>query len=206
MEKHKRFMAELRSLLGRYGAALAFDDEEVCVTYLDEHPDEQFEEYPVHTVLTGLVVYTAYGWDRLKGKLAETGDPNWREIPEGESGMSYMHCGLCLTEWKSGEAGETSPRDYAQQQGSWTKLGFQLWCSRHDVNILHVDFNGQKMRGHYSTACECWGGGRVTPFYRCPDIGRAESLSRGPGVKNRLRLVLPGRDVIGCGDPLRGGG
>ena len=137
MEKHKRFIAELRVLLDKYEAILTVGsgiEAPIDVVYVRSSTSEGDVE--VHRVCNE------------GSRLVEPGDPNWREIPEGESGISYMHCGLCLTEWKSGEAGETSPREYARQQGAWTKLGFQLWCNRHDANILHVDFNGQEMRAN----------------------------------------------------------
>ena len=38
----------------------------------------------------------------------------------------------------------TSPSDWARLECGWTDLGFQVWCKRHDINILHVDFEGHK--------------------------------------------------------------
>jgi hypothetical protein len=29
-------------------------------------------------------------------------------------------------------------------EAGWTQLGFQVWCRNHNVNILHVDFEGHK--------------------------------------------------------------
>lgn len=57
----------------------------------------------------------------------------------------YLHCGKCLEEWKK-DIRETliSPKDYQKVQVGWTKEGLQVWCVRHDCNILHVDFEGTK--------------------------------------------------------------
>jgi hypothetical protein len=52
--------------------------------------------------------------------------------------LSFFHCGLCLRELPS----DTSPRDYAQLEIGWTILGLQVWCRRHNVNVVHVDFEG----------------------------------------------------------------
>ena len=51
----------------------------------------------------------------------------------------YFHCGLCLEELP----GDQSPRDFASLEAGWTKLGLQVWCKRHDVNIVSIDFEGQ---------------------------------------------------------------
>lgn len=60
--------------------------------------------------------------------------PNTKEI------VMFMHCGLCLKERPK----DVSPADYAKIEVGWTKQGLQVWCARHDVNVLHVDFEGQK--------------------------------------------------------------
>jgi hypothetical protein len=54
--------------------------------------------------------------------------------------LSFHHCGMCLAELPP----DTSPKEYARQQAGFTKLGIQIWCNRHDVNIMHVDFQGQR--------------------------------------------------------------
>jgi hypothetical protein len=68
-----------------------------------------------------------------------------REIPNtNEIGM-YLHCGLCLEEIKNGTAedGENSPKHYARLEIGYTALGIQVWCVRHDCNVIHVDFDGK---------------------------------------------------------------
>ena len=72
------------------------------------------------------------------------------EEPEREtfgnlnSCMMYVHCGLCLNEVQelAGRLGKASPRDYARLSFGWTKWGLQIWCNRHDCNVVHVDFEG----------------------------------------------------------------
>lgn len=58
----------------------------------------------------------------------------------------FIHCGLCLDEWKRNIEIRTkqSPKDYQQIQAGWTKRGLQIWCKRHDCNIMHIDFEKQK--------------------------------------------------------------
>jgi hypothetical protein len=49
----------------------------------------------------------------------------------------YMHCGLCVNEGRGQNI-----------ELGWTKKGFQVWCRNHDVNILHVDFEGVKHKAN----------------------------------------------------------
>lgn len=71
-----------------------------------------------------------------------TGPGNTKEI-EG-----YMHCALCVHELMAkhaaGEELTTSPGAYQRLGVGWTPVGLQVWCSRHEVNIVHIDFQGQR--------------------------------------------------------------
>lgn len=48
----------------------------------------------------------------------------------------FFHCALCAD-----NASGPMPSDI---ECGWTLLGFQVWCRRHDCNIIHVDFEGRK--------------------------------------------------------------
>lgn len=60
--------------------------------------------------------------------------PNTNEI------VAFMHCGLCLESIPEG----VSPREWTQNEAGWTKEGFQVWCTRHEVNVMHIHFEGMK--------------------------------------------------------------
>ena len=54
----------------------------------------------------------------------------------------FIHCKKCTK-----ERGEfISPRDYASLEFGYTKKGFQLWCVRHDENVLAIDLCKQKVK------------------------------------------------------------
>lgn len=55
----------------------------------------------------------------------------------------FFHCKKCLEELPKG----VSPRDYIRIEAGWTEKGFQIWCIRHELNVINVDFMGQKVRG-----------------------------------------------------------
>jgi len=52
---------------------------------------------------------------------------------------SYIHCGKCLDELPDGE----TPQDYKNYDIGFTDTGLQVWCVRHNCNVMHVDFEGQ---------------------------------------------------------------
>lgn len=55
----------------------------------------------------------------------------------------FFHCKQCLESVPIG----MSPRDWAQIECGWTVAGFQVWCKRHDINMIHIDFEGIKHPG-----------------------------------------------------------
>ena len=48
----------------------------------------------------------------------------------------FFHCALCVRDPRGPQ-----PSDI---EAGWTTIGLQVWCRRHDLNILHVDFEGQQ--------------------------------------------------------------
>ena len=39
-----------------------------------------------------------------------------------------------------------SPRDYAQLEVGYTETGLQVWCKRHEINVLNLDFDRQTVK------------------------------------------------------------
>jgi hypothetical protein len=63
-----------------------------------------------------------------------------RDLPNTNEIEMYLHCGMCLRELPVG----VSAQDWARLEVGWTKQGLQVWCVRHDANVMHVDFQGQR--------------------------------------------------------------
>lgn len=57
--------------------------------------------------------------------------------PENDIQM-FFHCKKCADELPE----RTSPQEYQQLEVGWTEAGLQVWCRRHNMNIIHVDFEG----------------------------------------------------------------
>lgn len=58
---------------------------------------------------------------------------------DNQIGM-YTHCSLCLQE----KPAHKSPQEWARLEVGTTPRGIQVWCSRHNCNVLNIDFEGQK--------------------------------------------------------------
>ena len=63
-----------------------------------------------------------------------------KEIPNTNKIGTFLHCRLCLAELPDNE----SPESYARYSIGYTEIGLQIWCTRHNCNIIHIDFAGQK--------------------------------------------------------------
>ena len=53
---------------------------------------------------------------------------------------AYFHCSHCLRERPK----DISPREYNKLSIGWTLRGLQVWCDRHNCNVVNIDFQGQK--------------------------------------------------------------
>jgi hypothetical protein len=62
------------------------------------------------------------------------------ERTENEIGR-YFHCAECLRE----KPDDQSPGEWARLAVGFTNAGVQVWCTRHDRNVVHLDFLGQKI-------------------------------------------------------------
>jgi hypothetical protein len=67
-----------------------------------------------------------------------------RDIPATapDESASFIHCKKCVEEIEFGGGG--SPRDYSRLSVAFTEIGLQVWCDRHNINVMHIDFQGMK--------------------------------------------------------------
>ncbi len=52
--------------------------------------------------------------------------------------ISHIHCTKCLKEIPP----DMSPVEFQDIAAGFTKYGIQVWCNRHNSNIMHIDFEG----------------------------------------------------------------
>lgn len=58
--------------------------------------------------------------------------------PEDNNIQLYFHCNMCLEE----KPDDKSPQEWGRLEAGWTRQGIQIWCKRHDANIMHMNFEG----------------------------------------------------------------
>jgi hypothetical protein len=70
-----------------------------------------------------------------------------RPIPPELSIQLYFHCRKCLEEKPEG----MSPQEWSSLEIGYTALGIQVWCKRHNINVVHVDFEGVQHPGNFNS-------------------------------------------------------
>jgi hypothetical protein len=72
------------------------------------------------------------------------------EGPSNEDeAVCFVHCPECLGEVMAMLEVEGYARpDYECLSVGWTPIGLQVWCVRHNCNVLHVDFEGYQHPGN----------------------------------------------------------
>lgn len=61
-----------------------------------------------------------------------------RHMPQ-EDADDFYRCPTCMKEMPEG----ISPREYSHIEAGFSSRGFQVWCLRHELNVIHIDFKGQ---------------------------------------------------------------
>ena len=51
-------------------------------------------------------------------------------------------CSKCFEEMSKGYSDAASLQDYALLDVGFTDQGLQVWCRRHELNVVHIDFDG----------------------------------------------------------------
>ena len=66
-----------------------------------------------------------------------------RKLTTKNAIAAYVHCLKCVDEWKEGQPGESS-QSYSRLSVGFTEEGLQVWCERHELNVVHIDFEGHQ--------------------------------------------------------------
>lgn len=68
-------------------------------------------------------------------------------IPATLSIKTFFHCRKCIAELPPGR----SPQNYRRYDIGFTDIGVQVWCTRHNCNVVHIHFEGQKHPANMET-------------------------------------------------------
>jgi len=77
--------------------------------------------------------------------LAMEEDETLHPISNDHNIEQVLHCGACVRESLS--VGK-DPSDYVTLEVGLTSIGVQVWCRRHRINVVHIDFGGAKPRAN----------------------------------------------------------
>jgi len=77
-------------------------------------------------------IFTPDGHFDSEGPLVNPPAP----ISNARQQEMFIHCGLCLQE----RPRTISAMDWARLSVAHTQRGFQVWCERHNVNVMNIDF------------------------------------------------------------------
>ncbi len=74
----------------------------------------------------------------------EPRDPDRGEMDQSHRISQFIHCAQCLREFPQAlrQDGIMSYADYQEIEVGFTDVGIQVWCKRHNRNIVHFDFEG----------------------------------------------------------------
>ena len=53
-------------------------------------------------------------------------------------------CSRCAVDVTEGRAGSVSMAEYMRYDVGFTSKGLQVWCRRHEANVVHIDFQGRE--------------------------------------------------------------
>lgn len=63
----------------------------------------------------------------------------------------FVHCQMCVKELTDmakltkDKKPPVSPREYIKVEVGQTPHGLQVWCIRHEANVIHLDFTGEQV-------------------------------------------------------------
>ena len=82
----------------------------------------------------------ALGLTKKEYTIACAQEKRTRNIPITNKILLYLHCKLCAKSLPE----NMSMHEWAGYEVGWTKLGLQVWCKKHNTNIIHIDFENQQ--------------------------------------------------------------
>ena len=53
-------------------------------------------------------------------------------------------CETCFKEYATIKNPDIALRDYIRVDVGFTQIGIQIWCQRHNRNVCHIDFEGNR--------------------------------------------------------------
>ena len=78
------------------------------------------------------------------GSVSQPLETDRRDMDQSRRILRFIHCAQCVREFpevlRQGEC--MSLADFQAIEVGYTDVGLQVWCKRHNRNIVHFDFEG----------------------------------------------------------------
>ncbi len=71
---------------------------------------------------------------------------SWGDIRGNSSQIGNDHY---EAEFLAGTTDSRTLQDYTKLDVGFTESGLQVWCRRHDTNVVHIDFEGRKLKADF---------------------------------------------------------
>ena len=66
----------------------------------------------------------------------------------------YVICSQCQSEFESGTTDTGTIQEYSRLDVGFTDIGLQVWCRRHEINVCHIDFEGNELETDFRCLLE----------------------------------------------------
>ena len=58
---------------------------------------------------------------------------------------NHIVCNKCIKELSTLSSKDINLKNFVKFEVGFTSLGIQIWCVRHNINVCHIDFDGNQL-------------------------------------------------------------
>ena len=62
---------------------------------------------------------------------------------------NHIVCNKCIEELSTLSSSDINLKNYAKCEVGFTSLGIQICCIRHNINVCHIDFDGNQLSADF---------------------------------------------------------
>ena len=62
---------------------------------------------------------------------------------------SHIVCNECIKELSTLPSSDVNLKNFVKFEVGFTKLGIQIWCIRHNINVCHVNFDNNELSADF---------------------------------------------------------
>tara|TARA_A100001011_G_C13819160_1_gene638139 strand:+ start:186 stop:431 length:246 start_codon:yes stop_codon:yes gene_type:complete len=62
---------------------------------------------------------------------------------------SHIVCNKCIEELSTISSTDINLKNFVKFEVGFTSFGIQIWCIRHDINVCHINFDGNQFSADF---------------------------------------------------------